>query len=98
MCITVSSWISHYPKDMSFREVVIHGLNEVELEKNPVATRYFVRNLNAEPHLTECETASFDAVTCCVSVQYLQKPVAVFKEVERVLRPGGSFIVSYVRD
>ena len=35
------------------------------------------------------------AVTCCVSVQYLQHPVAVFAEVARTLRPGAPFIATY---
>jgi hypothetical protein len=30
-----------------------------------------------------------------VSVQYLQRPVEVFREVGRVLRPGAPFIVSF---
>ena len=38
--------------------------------------------------------ASFDAVTCVVSVDYLNKPLDVFKEVCRVLKPGGKFILS----
>ncbi len=32
---------------------------------------------------------------CCVGVQYLQRPFAVFAEVRRVLKPGAPFIVSY---
>jgi SAM-dependent methyltransferase len=40
------------------------------------------------------EENSFDVVTCVVSVDYLNKPLEVFKEVARVLRPGGKFIIS----
>ena len=36
-----------------------------------------------------------DAVTICVSIQYLQKPVAVLREVARVLRPGGVVAVTF---
>ena len=36
-----------------------------------------------------------DAALCCVSVQYLQKPIEVFEQVRRVLKPGSPFIVSY---
>jgi ubiquinone/menaquinone biosynthesis C-methylase UbiE len=32
---------------------------------------------------------------CCVSVQYLQKPIEVFAEVRRVLKPEAPFIVSF---
>jgi ubiquinone/menaquinone biosynthesis C-methylase UbiE len=41
------------------------------------------------------DAGSVDAVTVCVSVQYLQRPVAVFREVRRVLRPGGVVAVSF---
>lgn len=32
---------------------------------------------------------------CCVSVQYLRRPVAAFREVARVLKPGGPFLVTF---
>ena len=31
----------------------------------------------------------------CVSVQYLQQPVAVLREVARVLRPGSPLVISF---
>ena len=40
------------------------------------------------------EDASFDKVTCVVSVDYLNQPQAIFKEIARVLRPGGECIIS----
>jgi SAM-dependent methyltransferase len=39
--------------------------------------------------------ASFDAVVCAVSVQYLIHPVEVFTDVTRVLTPGGPVLVSF---
>ena len=39
--------------------------------------------------------AAFDAVVCCVSVDYLTRPVEVFGEVARVLRPGGAFVCTF---
>jgi ubiquinone/menaquinone biosynthesis C-methylase UbiE len=41
------------------------------------------------------DDASFDAVTCCVSVDYLTKPLEVFADVARVLRPGGVFVCTF---
>ena len=88
----MSSRYSHLPPlDL---DVTGHGMNEAELAANPVLARHVVRNLNEEPALP-FEGAAFDAVLCCVSVQYLQRPVAVFGEVARVLRPGAPFVVTF---
>ena len=89
----MSSWISHLPEERSYAAVVGHGLNGTELAANPRLTRHFVQDLNADPSLP-LEARSFDAATICVSVQYLQDPVAVLGEVARVLRPGAPVVVS----
>ena len=39
--------------------------------------------------------ASCDAALCCVGVQYLQRPLEVFAEILRVLRPGAPVIFSF---
>ena len=90
----MSSWVSHLPPELELAECVGHGMNAVELEANPRLTRWFVQDLNRNSALP-LEEASFDAALCCVSVQYLQQPIAVFAEVRRVLRPGAPFIVSF---
>jgi SAM-dependent methyltransferase len=90
----MSSWVSHLPDDLELAEVIGHGMNEEELKANPRLTRWFVQDLNRETSLP-LEDDNCDAALCCVSVQYLQKPVEVFAEVRRVLRPGGPFIVTY---
>jgi SAM-dependent methyltransferase len=54
-----------------------------------------VRDLNAEPDGWALADQTFDAVVCCVSVQYFQQPERVFAEVHRVLRPGGIAIFSF---
>jgi ubiquinone/menaquinone biosynthesis C-methylase UbiE len=41
------------------------------------------------------EDNTFDAAAICVSVQYLQKPVEVFNEIARVLRPAAPLIVTF---
>jgi SAM-dependent methyltransferase len=38
---------------------------------------------------------AFDAVLCCVGVQYFQRPFEMFAEVRRTLVPNGLFIASY---
>ncbi len=90
----MSSWVSHLPPEVAFAEVVGQGMNAEELEANPRLTRNFVQDLNRTPTLP-LETESCDAAMCCVGVQYLQRPVEVFAEVLRVLRPGAPFVVSF---
>jgi SAM-dependent methyltransferase len=90
----MSSWVSHLPAELPLSEVVGHGMNAEELAANPRLTRWFVQDLNRDPVLP-LEDAGLDAALCCVSVQYLQRPIEVFAEVRRALRPGGRFIVSY---
>lgn len=68
-------------------------MNALELEANGQLTDYVPRNLNLDPTLPY-EDASFDVVTCVVSVDYLTKPLEVFREAKRVLKPGGKFILS----
>jgi SAM-dependent methyltransferase len=89
----MSSHVSHLP-DYEFERVVGHGMNAEELAANPRLDDWFVRNLNEEPELP-FEDGSFDAVLCAVSVQYLQRPEAVFAAFGRVLAPGGVLVVSF---
>jgi Methyltransferase domain len=90
----MSSWVSHLPADVTYTSVTGHGMNAAELAANPLLSRWFVQDLNADPALP-LEDASFDGACLCVSVQYLQRPVEVFREVARVLRPGARFVVSF---
>ena len=90
----MSSWVSHLPEDVPYASVVGHGMNAAELAANRRLSRWFVQDLNAEPSLP-LDSASFDGACLCVSVQYLQRPVEVFREVARVLRPGAPFVVSF---
>ena len=90
----MSSWISHFPQDFPVGSLVGHGMNAEELAANKRLTRWFVQDLNQDPKLSLADE-SFDGVVICVSVQYLTRPVEVFREVGRVLRPGRPFIVAY---
>ena len=84
-----SSWVSHF--NTKPERLVVTGMNAAELAANPKADEWFVLDQNAAPGLP-FDDASFDAVTCCVSVDYLTRPLEVFAEVARVLRPGGVFV------
>ncbi len=90
----MSSWVSHLPKDVDYAEVIGHGMNAEELAANPRLSRYFVQNLNRVAVLP-LPDSSVDAAMICVSVQYLTQPVAVLREVARVLRPGGLVVISF---
>ncbi len=90
----MGSWISHLPSEMQFGHVTGHGMNATELDANPRLDDWFIQDLNANAILP-LETAAFDGACLCVSVQYLQQPVAVFREVKRVLRPGAPFVVTF---
>ncbi len=89
----MSAWTSHLP-GTDFERVVGHGMNSEELAANDRLDEWFVQNLNERQRLP-LETASFDAVLCAVSVQYLQYPAAVFAEFGRVLAPEGVLVVSF---
>ena len=88
----MSSWVSHFRAPP--RRLVGLGMNATELAANPVLAEHVVHDLNVDPALPFPD-ASFDDVTCCVSVDYLVRPVEVFGEVARVLRPGGRFVVTF---
>lgn len=90
----MSAWRTHLPAGFVAAEVVGLGMNRAELADNPQLHRYLVHDLNQRPVLP-FEDASFDGAMCCVSVQYLTHPVAVFREVGRVLKPGAPFVVTF---
>ena len=86
----MSSWVSHFanprPADGARDE-------RAELARNPAAAPV-VHDLNVDPRLPFAD-GSFDAVTCCVSVDYLVRPVEVFADVRRVLRPDAPFVTTF---
>jgi SAM-dependent methyltransferase len=89
----MSSWVSHLPDGLALGAVAGLGMNAAELDANPRLTERVVRNLNRDPRLPFAD-AHFDVVTIAVSVQYLTRPIAVFAEIARVLKPGGRAVVA----
>ncbi len=92
----MSSYLTHLPPEVlgRCRRVVGLGLNEVEMAANSQLSEHVVHDLNQTPAMPLPDEA-FDAALCTVSVQYLLRPVEVFADVRRVLRPGGHFLVSF---
>lgn len=90
----MSSYRSHMPIELQWRRLAGLGLNETELRENDQLTEYTVHDLNADPTLPY-PVASFDGAVVTVSVQYMTRPVEIFRDVGRVLRPDAPFIVTY---
>ena len=90
----MSSWISHLPPEIVYPQVVGVGMNARELAANPRLTSAIVQNLNTQP-LLPFEDGQFDAAGLCVSIDYLADPVAVLRNVARVLRPGAPMVVTF---
>jgi len=88
----MGSWVSHFREAPA--DLTVLGMNADELAANEAARRWVVHDLNDDPRLPFAE-AAFDGAVCCVSVDYLTRPVEVFAEVARVLRPGGAFVCSF---
>ena len=90
----MSSWDSHIPTNRHLDQLVGLGLNKKELERNSQLNGFHVHDLNKDPTLP-FEANAFDAVVNTVSIEYLIDPLPVFKEVSRILKPGGYFIVTF---
>jgi SAM-dependent methyltransferase len=90
----MSSWRSHLPDDLSPARVAGLGMNADEMADNPQLTDYVVHNLNADPILP-FDDAEFDGAFCTVSVQYLTRPIEVLRDVNRVLKPGAPFLMTF---
>ena len=90
----LSSAFSHLPEGFPAQRSVGLGLNVVELQVNPPLDEYVIHDLNANPTLPFADR-EFAAVIMTVSMQYLIKPVEVFRDVRRILQPGGPFIVIF---
>ena len=90
----MAGWDSHIPGNLRASEIVGLGLNEKELGENKALSEAVIHNLNENPHLPFSDSR-FDVVINTVSVDYMTKPVELFREVGRVLKPGGLFLVIF---
>jgi SAM-dependent methyltransferase len=90
----MSSYKSHMPPELAWTRLCGLGMNEVELRANDQLTDYVVHDINADPALP-FGANEFDGAVVTVSVQYMTKPVAIFREMARVLKPGAPFLITY---
>ena len=90
----MTSWVSHIPVDLDLAAIHGLGMNRAELNANERLTSATIHDLNQNPHLPY-DKDHFDAVLCTVSIEYLTQPFRIFKEVARVLKPGGVFVTTF---
>jgi len=90
----MAGWDSHIPEELLFSRIVGLGMNEKELRQNKALSEFVVHDLNVDPRLPFPADA-FDVVINTVSVDYMIRPEEVFKEVGRILKPGGLFLVIF---
>ena len=87
----MAGWQSHLPEGVTATGL---GMNEEEMGENPALSSHVVHDLNDDPALPFTDRA-FDAVICSLSVEYLTRPLEVFREIARVLEPGGLCVVVF---
>jgi SAM-dependent methyltransferase len=69
-------------------------MNAEELAANPRLASWVVHDLNADPRLP-FGAGEFDGAGICVSVDYLVRPVAVLRDLARVVRAGGPVVITF---
>ncbi len=90
----MAGWNSHIPGTLTPAKVVGLGLNRNELERNKDLTEWVLHDINHEFHLP-FQSEYFDIVLNTVSIDYITRPIDLFREVGRVLKPGGLFLVIF---
>jgi len=90
----MAGWDSHIPSSLTPEKLIGLGLNEEELTNNTLLDEYVIHDLNKDPHLPfpDCY---FDVVLNTLSIAYITNPIQIFKEVGRILKPGGLFLVIF---
>ena len=95
-----ASWTSHISPQtkiqLQLQQITGLGMNEYELQNNPVLTDYNLVDLNANPHVSlPYNSNTYDLVLCQLSIDYFIHPLQVLKEVGRVLKPGGKVVILF---
>ena len=90
----MSSWRSHLPAHVRPSRLVGLGMNRAEMEDNPALNEVVVHNINQNPELPFADN-EFEGAIVTVSIQYMTKPLEIFRGVANVLKPGAPFIVTF---
>ena len=89
----MSSWVSHFERPPAQP----HRARDERRRAGPQPGRRRRPSCTTSTPIRACRstTARSTPSTCCVSVDYLVRPVEVFADVARVLRPGGLFVCTF---
>ena len=90
----MSSWDSYLPSDKRYKNVIGHGLNQSELEKNKFLNSFWIQNFNSNQNIP-LENSSIDYCLMVAAWQYLQYPETLTREVARILGDKGKFLISF---
>ncbi len=90
----MSSWVSHLPSNICYKEVIGHGMNEAELFANKRLDRFWVQNLNKTQNMP-IEDSSIDVGLIVAGWQYLQYPEKVSLELSRIIKTDSFLIISF---
>ncbi len=90
----MSSWKSHLPPQIRPKRVVGLGMNAVELAVNEQLDTWVVQDLNRDPTLPFADD-EFDIAIITVSIQYVVQPIALFRAIQRVLKPGAPLAIIF---
>lgn len=85
---------SHVRSSVEPDKLIGLGLNKEELEGNEALSSYVIHDVNEDPKMP-FDDNSFDVVINTVSVDYLTRPIELFRDVARVLKPHGLFITVF---
>ena len=87
----MSSWDSYLPKEIKYKKVIGHGLNEEELKKNKAFDSFWIQNLNKTQNMP-IEDSTIDVGLIVAGWQYLQYPEKVSLELSRIIKPDSLLI------
>ncbi len=90
----MSSWDSYLPLEKKYKQVIGHGLNKDELEKNKNLNSFWIQNFNLNQKLP-LKNNSFDYCLMVAAWQYLQYPETLSREISRILSDEGKIIISF---
>ncbi len=90
----MSSWDSYLPEDKKYKKVIGHGLNKQELERNKIFNSYWIQNFNLNQEIP-LDNKSVDYCLMVAAWQYLQYPEDLTREIVRILKTKGKFIIAF---